>query len=96
MKPSDFVYWLQGYFELSESTTMSEKQVQIVKNHLNLVFTHVIDPEQVAHLPQNVQAEVSADLQNIHDGEPPAIAFSPNLVKGPVKGPFDPNVVYRC
>ena len=44
MKPTEFVYWLQGFFELSESTKLSEKQVEMIKNHLAMVFYHEIDP----------------------------------------------------
>ena len=44
MTSRDFVYWLQGFFEVSDSKELNEKQTQIVKNHLNLVFKHEIDP----------------------------------------------------
>lgn len=97
MNAQDFVYWLQGYFELSDSNTLTEKQVVAIKNHLNLVFTHVIDPAQVSHLPPELQAKASAELQAIHDGKAPVPSINP--IKGPPlpgKGPFDPNVTYRC
>lgn len=45
MKSESFVYWLQGFFEISEATTLNEKQIQIIKNHLNMVFVHDIDPK---------------------------------------------------
>lgn len=38
MKPEQFVYWLQGYFELTGSNELSEQQVEIIKDHLALVF----------------------------------------------------------
>lgn len=38
MNPEQFAYWLQGFLEMSETKTISEKQVQIIKDHLNLVF----------------------------------------------------------
>lgn len=38
MKPEQFVYWLQGYFELTGSNELSEQQVGIIKDHLALVF----------------------------------------------------------
>lgn len=38
MNERDFFYWLQGYFELQESTTpLSARQVEIIKNHMALV-----------------------------------------------------------
>jgi len=41
MTPEQFVYWLQGFFEIQESTTLSRKQVQIINDHLQLVFNKV-------------------------------------------------------
>ena len=43
MTPRDFVYWLQGYIELTEievgsDIEMTPAQIDIVKQHLNLVF----------------------------------------------------------
>lgn len=34
----DFVYWLQGFVEIADSDTISEKQWLIIKDHLKLVF----------------------------------------------------------
>ena len=44
MNTIDFCYWLQGHFEISESKSLTEAQTNIIKNHLNLVFKHEIDP----------------------------------------------------
>ena len=41
MTPNEFVYWLQGFFEISEVAnvkSLNEAQTQIVKDHLQLVF----------------------------------------------------------
>jgi hypothetical protein len=38
MQYRDFAYWLQGYFELTESTSINQKQLQIIKNHINLTL----------------------------------------------------------
>jgi hypothetical protein len=43
MTSRDFVYWLQGYAELSESAPTTE-QWESIKRHLALVFKHEIDP----------------------------------------------------
>lgn len=45
MKSRDFVYWLQGFFEVSEAKALTDAQVTTIKSHLNLVFKHEIDPE---------------------------------------------------
>ena len=44
MNTIDFCFWLQGYFEINGKAEISEEQAEIIKNHLNLVFKHEIDP----------------------------------------------------
>lgn len=48
MTSRDFCYWLQGFFEISETDgvaqPLSAKQVEGIKKHLALVFKHEIDP----------------------------------------------------
>ena len=41
MEETSFCYWLQGFFELSNSNKLTTKQVQQIKDHLDLVFTKV-------------------------------------------------------
>jgi len=62
MKSTEFCYWLQGFFELSDSKELSPKQVESIKNHLNLVFLHEIDPSY------SDDKKVQQTYQNIHDG----------------------------
>lgn len=51
MNSRDFCYWLQGLFEVAEPKTLNEKQVDLIKRHLNMVFIHEIDPS----FPQDQQ-----------------------------------------
>lgn len=44
MNSRDFCFWLQGFFEISKEPSISPQQVEVIKNHLNLVFKHEIDP----------------------------------------------------
>lgn len=44
MTSRDFAYWLQGFFEITETKKIDEKQTEMIKKHLNLVFFHEIDP----------------------------------------------------
>ena len=40
MTSDQFVFWLQGFFEISqESNTLNERQVEEIRNNLNLVVT---------------------------------------------------------
>lgn len=61
MKSRDFVYWLQGFAELYREPPTPEQWL-VIKNHLNLVFKHEIDPS----MPDPTGA-----LQAAHDGKPP-------------------------
>ena len=61
MNSRDFCYWLQGFFELTEEgSTLSVKQAQAIKNHLNMVFKHEIDPSYGDQAHQNI-------LNSIHN-----------------------------
>ncbi len=43
MNAQEFCYWLQGLMEGANPKTLDEKQVTMVKEHLNLVFTKVTE-----------------------------------------------------
>lgn len=62
MKSVEFCYWLQGLFEVGEPTSLSEKQTDLIKRHLNMVFVHEID----ATYPADQQQK----LNDAHSGMP--------------------------
>lgn len=65
MKATEFCYWLQGYFELHGdigAEGLSKRQVDLIRNHLALVFVHDIDPK--AGPP-----EYRKILNDIHSGQ---------------------------
>jgi hypothetical protein len=58
MSPENFVYWLQGFLEVSCASEMSEQQLRIVRDHLELVlskrtpaYAHPV-PAQSAPVPK--------------------------------------------
>lgn len=61
MKSRDFAFWLQGFFELTNTEEISKEQVNMIKNHLKLVFVHDIDPSMG-------DANHQDELNNIHNG----------------------------
>ena len=76
MTSRDFSFWLQGYFEIlsAENTTgvsLSIKQVELIKKHLNLVFKHDIDPSMG-------NAEHQQALNLIHNKPPILPHFEEN------------------
>lgn len=61
MTTRDFCFWLQGYMENAKPVTIDANVTQLIKQHLNLVFVHDIDPSM---------PDPSGKLQAIHDGKP--------------------------
>lgn len=61
MTSRDFCYWLQGFFEVSQAKEVTADQAQIIRNHLNMVFKHEIDPSHGDAAHQKV-------LGGIHQG----------------------------
>jgi hypothetical protein len=68
MKASEFAYWLQGMFELCDPKTLDERQVDLIKRHLALVFVHDIDPK--AGPP-----ETQEKLNKLHGGAAASYPF---------------------
>lgn len=52
MDATSFAYWLHGFFEISDSNSLTEKQVQIIKDHLDLVFNKVTPDYSKENFPQ--------------------------------------------
>jgi hypothetical protein len=63
MTSRDFVFWLQGFFELQDPKTLDEKKTELIKKHLHLVFKHEIDPSYG-------DEEHQAELDAIHNPDP--------------------------
>jgi hypothetical protein len=38
MTAEQFIYWIQGFFELSGATALNEEQVKVIKEHIALVL----------------------------------------------------------
>ncbi len=44
MTSREFCYWLQGVFEVADPKALDDKQTDLIKRHLAMVFVHEIDP----------------------------------------------------
>jgi hypothetical protein len=87
MTSRDFCYWLQGFFELQGGNqALTPEQIQIIKNHLKLVFLHEIDP---SYSDNKVVQQI---FQNIHDGKDPLNGVDAELVKQSDR----PTVIAKC
>ena len=61
MTSRDFVYWLQGYFEIADPKIIEEYQIELIQRHLNMVFNHEIDPSMG-------DEKHNEELSNLHNG----------------------------
>lgn len=80
MRSRDFVYWLQGMFELSDLKTLDERQTELVRRHLAMVFKHEIDPSMPGE-----------ELDAIHAGK-----SGPHGPPGPQGSPGSSGMLFRC
>jgi hypothetical protein len=82
VRSDQFVYWLQGFFELAgaRATTLDVTQVACIQKHLALVFLHEIDPSAG-------DAAVQEKLNAAHAGKLPAPAWEQHP---------SPPTLYRC
>ena len=63
MTPENFAYWLQGYFELiDDGLPLTNTQVEIIKDHLALVFTKVT-PDRTNNVEDDIKDEGKIDLE---------------------------------
>ena len=60
MNSESFTYWLQGFVELSDTDTISEKQWLMIKDHLKLVFDKVT-PLRTDHVPSRSVEDILKD-----------------------------------
>ncbi len=70
MTSRDFAYWLQGFFEVSNAETITKEQTQVIKNHLNLVFKHEIDPSMGDEKHQQELNAIHSGKQNKPNSNP--------------------------
>lgn len=87
MTSRDFCYWLQGLFEVGNPKALDERQTEMVKSHLALVFVHEIDPSagDAAH---------QAKLNKLHAASKKKP--KPPTGGGPIGGTGPNGIVYRC
>lgn len=65
MTSVQFAYWLQGLFELSNPKTLDEKQTDLIKRHLNMVFLHDIDPSMGSPEHQKKLNELHGEIAEV-------------------------------
>jgi hypothetical protein len=64
----DFCYWLQGFFELHpDIKRLNSEQIDLIKKHLHLVFTHEIDPSFKSPDPKKSDEQHMEELRKIHE-----------------------------
>ena len=69
MTTVNFAYWLQGFFEISDTSTLTTNKVNMIKSHLNLVFKHDIDPVIFADKTELEKSIYTAIHKGAKDGD---------------------------
>jgi hypothetical protein len=65
MKATEFCYWLQGMFELTEVKSLNEEQTDLIRRHLAMAFQHDID--------KRPSEEEQAKLNKLHRPDPSTV-----------------------
>lgn len=90
MQSRDFVYWLQGFFELSKPTELNAEQTLAIRNHLAMVFVHEIDPA----FPEKEKLQ---EIHNEPDGNAKVTSPLPRSISVDLAHPFSPgDIKYNC
>lgn len=58
MTPRDFCYWLQGFFEINNPMTIDPIELDIIKDHLKLVFQKETPDRSISGPLLGIQKEV--------------------------------------
>jgi len=92
MNSLDFVYWLQGFFELSENKKLTKKQVLIIKDHIALVLSKVT-PERTGNLTfQEIMEKMEVPRKYAENPPPLPYLPSPFITTKPTSTPFLPGI----
>ena len=82
MSPEQFVYWLNGYFKISQHSStpqsLNDLQIKEIKNHLKLVMTKITEDisksqqltlkDVLKHIPDpNIWPDVPGRIQEGRD-----------------------------
>jgi hypothetical protein len=57
-----FCYWLQGFFEMTDAKELTMAQVRMIKDHLNMVFTHKVSIPAFSPLSPAIQGHVTGNI----------------------------------
>lgn len=67
MSEKEFVIWLHGFLEISGATSLNEKQLSIIKDHLNTFFIKVTPNREEEKAPDKEVTEMFKRLQKEFD-----------------------------
>lgn len=75
MNAENFAYWLQGFFELADTNELTKEQIQMIKDHLGLVFNKVT-PDRPSKKKAKAGKGTKKALKELAEMTPPADAPS--------------------
>lgn len=99
MTSRDFAYWLQGLFELSDVTSLNEKQTDLIRRHLALFFIHEIDPSMGDKPHQDTLNNIhnwALNANELPDTPPPFFPIPLDNSNPFITTGIKPNMKFRC
>jgi hypothetical protein len=100
MTPQDFAYWLKGFFELTNTKRLSETQVAMISEHLDLVFNKKTSDSDVLEENIRLKKELEAtkkelELERMKGNKHPAVPpFNPSPFPN-IPMPWEPTITCR-
>jgi hypothetical protein len=79
MNEKEFIMWLHGFLEISEATTLNERQLQIIKDHLDTFFTKVT-PER-----KQEDDDLFKQIEKYKQSKPITLTYYPPFPESPYK-----------
>ena len=77
MTYEQFVIWLHGFFEISNAKTLTQEQVKIIKDHLNMFFDKQTSDKSLETEKSITNSPNLVDPNNLWRG--PYISQQPNI-----------------
>lgn len=94
MQERDFCYWLKGFMEIQNPTTLDKDQIQIIQDHLDLVFDKVT-PVRTPKVTPYIPTPISPTTPSTYPGLFPKTYPDPIINPSP-SNPWDQSPTIYC
>jgi len=82
MDSLQFIFWLQGFFEISNPKELTSDQIQVIRDHLQLVLTKVTPNRTLEPFPNFPGIDLTPPYGL------PNVPYSPFIIPNPLTPPY--------